>query len=98
MGREGTALRGGLFHLFPLSGLSLKAIFWVITDTKVLKHGEQIGFDTRVVHAVNDEYCILDVKFSLQANALNTPPGDYGRKIKTQRNCGEAVQAVEYVV
>ena len=32
------------------------------------------------------------------ANALNTPPGDYGRKIKTQRNCGEAAQAVEYVV
>jgi hypothetical protein len=28
------------------------------TDTEVLKHGEQIGLETRVVHAVNDECCI----------------------------------------
>ena len=38
------------------------------------------------------------INFSVPANALNTPPGDYGRKIKTQRNCGEAATAVEYVV
>ena len=28
---------------------------------------------------------ILNLKFSIKANALNIPPGKYGRKIKTQR-------------
>ena len=28
------------------------------TDTEVLKRGEQIGLETRVVHAVNDGCCI----------------------------------------
>jgi hypothetical protein len=27
------------------------------TDAEVLKRGEQIGLETRVVHAVNDECC-----------------------------------------
>ena len=34
----------------------------------------------------------------LKANALNTPPGEYGRKIKTQRNWRGLAQAVEHVV
>ena len=33
-----------------------KAICWVITDVQARKRGEQIGLDTLVVHAVNDEY------------------------------------------
>ena len=38
-----------------------KAIIWSITDTERLKHGDQTGLDTLVVHAVNDEYCELDI-------------------------------------
>ena len=33
-----------------------KAIYWAITDAETRKRGEQIGLDTLVVHAVNDEY------------------------------------------
>ena len=31
-----------------------KAAFWLVTDTKARKRGEQTGLDTLVVHAVND--------------------------------------------
>ena len=34
----------------------------------------------------------------LQANALSAPPGEYGRKAKTQRNRRGPAQAVEHVV
>ena len=33
-----------------------KATIWRITDAQSRKRGEQIGLDTLVVHAVNDEY------------------------------------------
>ena len=33
-----------------------KAICWAITDVQARKRGEQIGLDTLVVHAVNNEY------------------------------------------
>ena len=33
-----------------------KAVAWSETDAEVRKCGEQIGLDTLVVHAVNDEY------------------------------------------
>ena len=33
-----------------------------------------------------------------KANALNTPPGEYGRKVRTQRNWRGPAQAVEHVV
>ena len=33
-----------------------KAACWAVTDAEVRKRGEQIGLDTLVVHAVNDEY------------------------------------------
>ena len=33
-----------------------KAICWAIADAETRKRGEQIGLDTLVVHAVNDEY------------------------------------------
>ena len=32
-----------------------KAATWTNTDTEARKRGEQIGFDTLVVHALNDE-------------------------------------------
>ena len=64
-----------------------KAAYWSITDAEVRKRGEQTGLDTLVVHAVNDE-CqpLASLLVSGAANALSIPPGEYGRKIKTQRN------------
>ena len=32
-----------------------KAVTWSVTDAQARKRGEQIGLDTLVVHAVNDE-------------------------------------------
>ncbi len=64
-----------------------KAAFWLDTDAKARKRGEQTGLDTLVVHAVNDEcWMLVEESISVAANALSTPPGEYGRKIKTQRN------------
>ena len=64
-----------------------KAAHWPCTDAEVRKRGERTGLDTLVVHAVNDECQVLDsLLFSAEVNALSTPPGEYGRKIKTQRN------------
>ena len=64
-----------------------KAAYWSITDAEVRKRGEQTGLDTLVVHAVNDECQPLgSLLISGAANALSIPPGEYGRKIKTQRN------------
>ena len=62
-----------------------KATFWINTDTEVRKRGEQTGLDTLVVHAVNDDNQPLDLS-SGAANALSYPPGEYGRKAKTQMN------------
>ena len=64
-----------------------KAATWSDTDAEVRKRGEQTGLDTLVVHAVNDE-CLLSgrMRFGDVVNALSTPPGEYGRKVKTQRN------------
>ena len=33
-----------------------KAATWPVTDGQARKRGEQMGLDTPVVHAVNDEY------------------------------------------
>ncbi len=64
-----------------------KAVTWSGTDAEVRKRGEQTGLDTLVVHAVNDECLVLgSLLFGAAANALSTPPGEYGRKVKTQRN------------
>ena len=37
-----------------------KAASWLDTDTEVRKRGEQTGLDTLVVHAVNDEYLVVE--------------------------------------
>ena len=65
-----------------------KAGLWAVTDAEKRKHGERTGLDTLVVHAVT-----LGTRcgghstfFRAVANALSAPPGEYGRKAKTQRN------------
>ena len=65
-----------------------KAALWTVTDAEARKRGEQTGLDTLVVHAVNDEHSMCEVydPSRVTANALSAPPGDYGRKTKTQRN------------
>ena len=65
-----------------------KAVFWPDTDTEIRKLGEQTGLDTLVVLAVNDGHKVWEVidAFRAGANALSVPPGEYGRKTKTQRN------------
>ena len=50
-----------------------KAVYWAITDAEARKRGEQIGLDTLVVHAVNDEYQVLGQP-SAEVNTLSTPP------------------------
>ncbi len=65
-----------------------KAALWTATDAEARKRGEQTGLDTpgsprrkRWVLGVGgiDPPCA-------GANALSTPPGEYDRKVETQRN------------
>jgi hypothetical protein len=64
-----------------------KAATWTETDAEGRKRGEQTGLDTLVVHALNDVDWPLEGRpFSGEANALSRPPGEYGRKVKTQMN------------
>ncbi len=64
-----------------------KAARWGYSDANVRKRGERTGLDTPVVHAVNDEYRLFGTS-TLQVAQLTRciPPGEYGRKTKTQRN------------
>ena len=64
-----------------------KATTWTGTDAETRKRGEQTGLDTLVVHALN-VVCWMSgtLAFGVGANVLSTPPGEYGRKVKTQRN------------
>ncbi len=65
-----------------------KAGSWARPDAEVRKRGERTGLDTPVVHAVNDVHSIEGVLtlLSVEAKVLSAPPGEYGRKAKTQRN------------
>ena len=65
-----------------------KAVLWTFPDAEERKRGERTGLDTLVVHAVNGGYWVWGPfhGFCAVANALSTPPGEYGRKAKTQRN------------
>ena len=64
-----------------------KAAYWLDTDAEVRKCGEQTGLDTLVVHTVNDEcQSSASILVGDTPNGLSIPPGEYGRKIKTQRN------------
>ena len=42
-----------------------KAALWNISDAEARKRGEQTGLDTLVVHALNDEYLVLDLNDSV---------------------------------
>ena len=59
-----------------------KAIYWAITDDEARKRGEQIGLDTLVVHAVNDE-CWVSGRLGAVTNAISIPPVEYARKCET---------------
>ncbi len=75
-----------------------KAAPWANTDAQARKRGEQTGLDTLVVHALNDDHWVLGKRFlGTVANALSAPPGEYGRKAKTQRNRRGPAQAAEHV-
>ncbi len=64
-----------------------KAMPWAIPDAEARKRGEQTGLDTLVVHAVNMNTSRSGYfGLSCVAKALSVPPGEYGRKVKTQRN------------
>ncbi len=65
-----------------------KAAYWASSDTEARKRGERTGLDTPVVHAVNVvHYILLGMTPGwVKANAISEPPGDYGRKAKTQKN------------
>ena len=64
-----------------------KAALWTDTDAEARKLGEQRGLDTLVVLAVNVVNLVSGViPLGAEANALSSPPGEYGRKTKTQRN------------
>ncbi len=65
-----------------------KAVVWAGTDAEERKRGERTGLDTLVVHAVNVGHWVWGIINVLRAvaNALSAPPGEYGRKAKTQRN------------
>ena len=43
----------------------VKTTIYIITDADTQKREEQTGLDTLVVHAVTDEYWLLEIIFSL---------------------------------
>ncbi len=64
-----------------------KAAHWPGSDAEARKRGEQTGLDTLVVHALNDvRQTSGGTPLGVAANAVSAPPGEYGRKVKTQRN------------
>ncbi len=64
-----------------------KAAIWLDTDAQARKRGEQTGLDTLVVHALSDVCLVLGKQFlSAGGNPLSIPPGEYDRKVETQRN------------
>ena len=50
------------------------------------KRRYQIGLGTLVVYALTDEHSVFKVILGILVNALNVPPEDYDRKVKTQSN------------
>ena len=64
-----------------------KATFWTVTDTEARKLGERTGLDTG---SPSRKRWVLGVggidPFCAGVNAISTPPGEYGRKVETQRN------------
>ena len=78
-----------------------KASPWEKTDTETRKLGERSRLETCVVLALN--VCLLAAFFPFgercsEGNPLSKPPGEYGRKVETQRNWRGGTQPVEHVV
>ncbi len=64
-----------------------KAAIWTDIDAEARKRGDQTGLDTLVVHALNDVSLSSEgLPSGDVVNAISSPPGKYGRKVKTQRN------------
>ncbi len=63
-----------------------KAAIWLTTDAEARKRGERTGLDTLVVHALNHVCLVLGACPSAEGNPLSIPPGEYDRKVETQRN------------
>ena len=65
-----------------------KAAGWADPDAEARRPGERTGLDTPVVRAVNDVDWASggSTPSRAGANAGSRPPGEYGRKAKTQRN------------
>ncbi len=63
-----------------------KAAPWGKTDAERRKLGERTGLETLVVLALNDGCWCGAEGFRAGANAVSIPPGEYGRKVKTQTN------------
>ncbi len=65
-----------------------KAGFWPNTDIETRQLGEQNRI--RYPGSPSRKRCSLGVggidPLRAEANALNEPPGEYGRKVETQRN------------
>ena len=65
-----------------------KAALWTVTDAETRKRGEQNRI--RYPGSPRRKRWVLGVggidPLGAVANALSTPPGEYGRKTKTQRN------------
>ena len=65
-------------------------------ESDLLDHFRRSDAKARVVNGIRDpgnpsrKRCELGVgglnSISAEANAISSPPGDYGRKVKTQRN------------
>ena len=79
-----------------------KADYWEEIDTETRKLGERSRLETCVVLALNE--CLLAAPINLlvdrcsEGNPLSRPPGEYGRKVETQRNWRGGTQPVEHVV
>lgn len=54
-----------------------------LTDAEIRRCRYRMGFGTPVVYTVNNKCSLLIFKIGDIANALNTSPGDYDRKVKT---------------
>ncbi len=64
-----------------------KAADWPVIDAHARKRGERTGLDTLVVHALNDVRLVSGFSdLGAGGNPLSVPPGEYDRKVETQRN------------
>ena len=65
-----------------------KAPFWTVSDAEMRKPGASNGI--RYPGSPGRKRWVLGVggidPFCAGVNAISTPPGEYGRKVETQRN------------